>query len=113
MADKFDVAVKIVQELPKEGPVQPTNDDKLQFYGWYKTATVGKVNTTRPGMLDFTGKAKWQVSVVASTHTTLDAWKAVEDLDPEEAKKLYVEKLISIIKATPGEESTTLLTQLE
>lgn len=49
MADKFDTAVKIgknywhlsaasahlhdprlVQELPKEGPVQPSNDDKLQ-----------------------------------------------------------------------------------
>lgn len=25
--------------------------------------TVGAVNTARPGMLDFAGKAKWQVSI--------------------------------------------------
>jgi hypothetical protein len=24
-----------------------------------KTATIGDVNTTRPGLMDFTGKAKW------------------------------------------------------
>lgn len=36
-----------------------------QFYKYYKQGTVGDVNTARPGMLDFTGKAKW------------DAWKEV------------------------------------
>ena len=29
MSSKFDKAVAIVQGLPKEGPVQPNQDDKL------------------------------------------------------------------------------------
>jgi hypothetical protein len=35
------------------------NDQKLVLYGLFKQATVGDVNTDRPGMLDFTGKSKW------------------------------------------------------
>ena len=27
--EKFDKAVKIVQALPKDGPIQPTQDDQL------------------------------------------------------------------------------------
>ena len=27
-------------------------------------ATIGNVNTSRPGMLDFTGKAKWWVQCI-------------------------------------------------
>ena len=26
---KFDKAVKIIQSLPKDGPIQPTQDDQL------------------------------------------------------------------------------------
>ena len=40
-----------------------SNEDKLEFYGLFKRATVGNVNTARPGMFDPKGKAKW------------DAWK--------------------------------------
>ena len=37
-------------------------------------ATVGDVNTTRPGMLDFVGKAKWYVSFRHQyrSHLTVD-----------------------------------------
>ena len=35
------------------------DDEMLKLYGLYKQATVGDVNTDRPGMLDFAGKAKW------------------------------------------------------
>ena len=31
----------------------------FQIYALYKQATVGDINTERPGMLDFKGKAKW------------------------------------------------------
>jgi hypothetical protein len=40
-------------------------DDPLPFgHGilesdYTKIATIGDVNTTRPGLMDFTGKAKW------------------------------------------------------
>lgn len=30
---KFNKAVSIVGSLPKDGPVQPTQDDQLTFYG--------------------------------------------------------------------------------
>ncbi|MBA0687677.1 hypothetical protein Goari_015191, partial [Gossypium aridum] len=38
----------------------------LILYGLYKQATVGPVNTDRPGMFNMREKYKW------------DAWKAVE-----------------------------------
>ena len=58
-----------------------SNDDKLEFYGLFKQATVGDVNTERPGMLDMKGKAKW------------DAWKAKEGMSQDDAKAAYVAKV--------------------
>ncbi|GJX50992.1 six-bladed beta-propeller, TolB-like protein [Tanacetum coccineum] len=48
--------------------VHYTNDNKLALYGLYKQATVGPVNTDRPGMFSMAERAKW------------DAWKAVEGI---------------------------------
>lgn len=89
---KFNKAVEIVQGLPKDGPIQPSLDEKLRVSFDFSTkdyplndcivlqvlqagsvvlwleagtrlthnsATIGDVNTPRPGILDFTGKAKW------------------------------------------------------
>ena len=36
-----------------------TNEELQELYGLYKQGSVGDVNTARPGMLDFKGKAKW------------------------------------------------------
>lgn len=38
---------------------KPTDEELLQLYALFKQGTVGDVNTTRPGMMDFKGKAKW------------------------------------------------------
>jgi hypothetical protein len=35
---------------------------------WFNVATIGDNNTTRPGLLDFTGKAKWSVRSLRSTY---------------------------------------------
>ncbi|ODM92257.1 Acyl-CoA-binding domain-containing protein 5 [Orchesella cincta] len=78
--EKFDRAVKIIQELPKDGPYQPTTDEKLKFYGLFKQVTVGKNNTKRPGLLDFVGKAKW------------DAWNGLGEMTADEAMEQYVEE---------------------
>ncbi|WAQ94412.1 ACBP-like protein [Mya arenaria] len=43
---------------------KPTDAELLDLYALFKQASVGDVNTERPGMLDFKGKAKW------------DAWSA-------------------------------------
>ncbi|KAF0685846.1 Aste57867_22321 [Aphanomyces stellatus] len=57
---------------------QPSNDEKLAIYALYKQATVGDCNTSRPGMMDFTGKAKW------------DAWNAKKGVSQDDAKAQYI-----------------------
>ena len=90
MAEKFEEVCAKVKALPKDDPNPMSDNEKLKMYAWFKQATVGNVNTSRPGMMDFTGKAKW------------DAWKAIENMSKDEAKKNYVEFIESkgIIKMT-------------
>uniref|UniRef100_A0A3P9B753 Acyl-CoA-binding protein n=1 Tax=Maylandia zebra TaxID=106582 RepID=A0A3P9B753_9CICH len=57
---------------------KPNQQEMGDLYGLYKQATVGDINTERPGFLDFTGKAKW------------DAWNARKGLSKEEAMAKYV-----------------------
>ena len=71
-------------------------------------ATIGDVNISRPGLLDFTGKAKWYVQVRSSKPTirtapsiehipvSRDAWKGVEGTSKEDAQAKYVEKLLEV-----------------
>ncbi|KAM0791886.1 hypothetical protein ACM66B_004141 [Microbotryomycetes sp. NB124-2] len=92
-ATQFDKAVEIIGSLPKDGPIKPSQNEQLTFYGLYKQATIGDVNTSRPGMMDFTGKAKW------------DAWKKNEGLSSDEAKSKYVEEFIATLDKVDHEES--------
>ncbi|KAI0067254.1 acyl-CoA-binding protein [Artomyces pyxidatus] len=100
-ASKFEKAVSIVQGLPKGGPIQPSQDEQLYFYSYYKQATVGDVNVPRPGMLDFVGKAKW------------DAWKGVEGTSKEEAYSKYVQKLIEVLTAADTAEAKGYIAEIE
>ncbi len=63
---------------------QTTNEEMLELYALFKQANVGDVNTARPGMMDFKGKAKW------------DAWKKVEGMSKEDAMDKYVELVKSL-----------------
>ncbi|THV05447.1 ACBP-domain-containing protein [Dendrothele bispora CBS 962.96] len=81
---QFDRAVEIVQGLPKTGPIQTDYEEKLTIL--YKQATVGNVTSPRPGIWDMLGRAKW------------DAWAKHKDLDPYEAKWLYVEALLKVLR---------------
>ncbi|KAG0361317.1 Acyl-CoA-binding domain-containing protein 1 [Podila minutissima] len=58
--------------------VSPSNADLLQLYALFKQATVGDINTTRPGFTDLKGKAKW------------DAWSEKKGLASDEAEKQYI-----------------------
>mmetsp|Transcript_132353 Transcript_132353/g.264004 ORF Transcript_132353/g.264004 Transcript_132353/m.264004 type:complete len:88 (-) Transcript_132353:74-337(-) len=75
--EAFEETVKWVHE----NAMNNTTAEKLKAYGLYKQATEGDVNTSRPGMLDMTGKAKW------------DAWKANEGKPMEDAKQEYVDEV--------------------
>lgn len=73
----FDKAAEEVKNLKS----QPSDQEMLEIYSLFKQATVGDVNTARPGMLDFKGKAKW------------DAWDARKGMGKDDAMKAYIEKV--------------------
>uniref|UniRef100_A0A3Q3F9X3 Diazepam binding inhibitor (GABA receptor modulator, acyl-CoA binding protein) n=1 Tax=Labrus bergylta TaxID=56723 RepID=A0A3Q3F9X3_9LABR len=57
---------------------KPADEEMLQVYSLFKQATVGDVNTARPGMFDFTGKAKW------------DAWEKQKGTSQDDAMNEYI-----------------------
>lgn len=79
----FDRAAQEVQTLPR----RPDNETLLQLYALYKQATVGDVQGTRPGVLDMTGRLKY------------DAWAKLKGVTTEEAMKRYIE-LVDRLKQT-------------
>nr|XP_033801855.1 acyl-CoA-binding protein [Geotrypetes seraphini] len=68
---------------------KPTDEELLEMYSLYKQATVGDINTERPGMLDFKGKAKW------------DAWEKCKGMAQEAAMTAYIKK-VEELKAKYG-----------
>lgn len=71
----FQAAVDAVQALTSD----PGTTAKLKLYALYKQATAGDVSGSRPGMTNFTGRAKY------------DAWAAVKGLSAEQARAEYVD----------------------
>lgn len=70
----FETAAAAVKKLKKL-----SNDELLSLYALYKQATVGDVNTPRPGVFDFMGRAKW------------DAWETKKGkLTKKQAEEEYV-----------------------
>jgi acyl-CoA-binding protein len=72
--EKFEDAQKRVKQLTSS----PSNDDLLQLYALFKQATVGDVSGSRPGMMDFKGRAKF------------DAWTKAKGTSKEKAMDSYV-----------------------
>ncbi|XP_077455304.1 peroxisomal carnitine O-octanoyltransferase-like isoform X3 [Stigmatopora argus] len=52
---EFEKAAEDVKTLT----TRPSDQELLDLYGLYKQATVGEINTERPGLFDMKGKAKW------------------------------------------------------
>jgi len=68
---------------------RPDNEEMLKLYSLFKQGTVGDCNTDKPGMLDFTGKAKWE------------AWDNIKGMSKKDAQAKYIEiakKLIAKYK---------------
>ncbi|CAN6179686.1 unnamed protein product [Urochloa humidicola] len=80
-------------EKAKTLPDSTTNENKLILYGLYKQATVGDVNTGRPGIFNLKEKAKW------------DAWKAVEGKSKEEAMTDYITKVKQLLEEAAASTS--------
>ncbi|XP_057766693.1 acyl-CoA-binding protein [Salvia miltiorrhiza] len=73
-------------EKAKTLPESTSNENKLILYGLFKQATVGNVNTSRPGMFNMRDRAKW------------DAWKAVEGKSQEQAMNDYITKVKQLLE---------------
>jgi diazepam-binding inhibitor (GABA receptor modulator, acyl-CoA-binding protein) len=56
-SEKFQQAAEYLRVLPSD--ISMTNDQKLRSYGLFKQATVGNVNTERPGFFNQVNRAKW------------------------------------------------------
>jgi len=78
----FEAAAEEVKNLTKK----PNNDELLKLYALFKQGSTGDCNTSRPGMLDLKGKAKW------------DAWNALKGKSQDDAKNEYV-ALVDELKA--------------
>ncbi|XP_037314556.2 acyl-CoA-binding domain-containing protein 5A-like isoform X1 [Pungitius pungitius] len=99
---KFVAAVKVIQSFPEEGPFQPSDDMMLMFDGYYKQATLGPCNISRPnGFWDPSGKAKW------------DAWRSLGNMTKKEAMENYVEDIQRILETIPmSDEVSDLVKKL-
>jgi acyl-CoA-binding protein len=67
----------------------PSPDELLELYALFKQGTQGDVTGSRPGMLDFKGRAKF------------DAWEKRKGLARDAAQRAYVE-LVATLEARYG-----------
>ena len=74
----FDEAA---QYLSGNSRIKLSTEQKLQFYGLFKQATVGPCDRPKPGLLEMVEKAKWS------------AWKKLGKMGKEEAVAAYVRLL--------------------
>ncbi|KAI9228141.1 MAG: acyl-CoA-binding protein [Piptocephalis tieghemiana] len=64
----------------------PSNEQLLELYALYKQGIVGDNETTRPGVFDLKGKAKW------------DAWAAKKGTSKEDAQAQYIAYVETLAK---------------
>ena len=60
------------------------NDTMLRLYGLYKQSTQGPCNVPKPGLFQFTARAKW------------DAWDKLKGTDPKDAMQQYIDLIESL-----------------
>ncbi len=82
LTPQFEDAQKRVKGLTKA----PSSDELLELYAFYKQSTTGDVTGSRPGMMDFKGRAKF------------DAWATKKGTSRADAMQKYialVDRLVS------------------
>ena len=85
MSTAFNQAVAHAN-ASKGGNKKLNNNQMLELYGLFKQASVGKNTTSKPGMFDLKGAAKW------------DAWNKVSALSKDQAMASYVAKVNQYLK---------------
>ncbi|XP_063076068.1 acyl-CoA-binding domain-containing protein 5-B [Engraulis encrasicolus] len=99
---RFDAAVRVMENLPYDGLYTPSDDMMRVLYGYYKQATAGPCDVSKPSSWDSEGRANWE------------AWKALGGMTKETAMKEYVENIKLILEILPvSEEVSDLLDVLD
>jgi len=80
--DDFQAAQARVKQLAQT----PPPDQLLELYSLYKQATEGDVQGSRPGMLDFKGRAKY------------DAWAGRRGIAKAAAQQAYVDLVKRLVE---------------
>ena len=83
--ERFEDAQRRVKTLSQA----PGTDTLLELYALYKQGSSGDVQGSRPGMLDFKGRAKY------------DAWAGKKGTAKDAAQRAYVE-LVTKLTAKYG-----------
>ena len=86
----FQQALDYVKNLPKDGPVQLDQTEKLKFYGLFKQANEGDVQGTQPWAVQMEARAKW------------DAWNERKGMSKADAEAEYVKLLTEVVNAKTG-----------
>ncbi|XP_036392178.1 acyl-CoA-binding domain-containing protein 4 isoform X1 [Megalops cyprinoides] len=98
---RFQAAVDVIQNLPKNGAYRPSYEVMLRFYGLYKQAVCGPCRVSRPGFWDPVGRYKW------------DAWSRLGEMSSSAAMMAYVEEMKKVaqevIDTMPMNEKTASL----
>jgi len=82
LEDDFKAAQSRVKQLAQT----PSPDKLLELYSLYKQGTEGDVKGSRPGMLDFKGRAKY------------DAWAARKGTSQNVAQQAYVDLVKRLVE---------------
>ncbi|AWP17155.1 putative acyl-CoA-binding domain-containing protein 4-like isoform 2 [Scophthalmus maximus] len=98
---RFQAALDVIHNLPKNGSYRPSYEVMLRFYSLYKQAVCGPCTASRPGFWDPVGRYKW------------DAWSRLGKMSSESAMAAYVDEMKKVaqevINTMPMNEKTASL----
>ncbi|KAF7643467.1 hypothetical protein LDENG_00239010 [Lucifuga dentata] len=98
---RFQAAVDVIHNLPKNGCYRPSYEVMLRFYSLYKQAVCGPCTVSRPAFWDPVGRYKW------------DAWSRLGGMSSESAMAAYVDEMKKVaqevIDTVPMNEKTSSL----
>ena len=83
LTKQFEKATKDIKGLDSK----PSVEHLLNLYSLYKQATTGDVEGKRPGMLNLSGRSKY------------DAWKKIKGMPADEAKQNYIDLVKRLLNA--------------
>lgn len=80
LEEEFSSATKFVEQCHD----QFEQKELLKLYGYFKQATIGKCNVSKPGIFNLSGRAKWY------------SWNDLDEMAKDSAMKGYIQYLTAL-----------------